>query len=1023
MAYFRNLFGGQTDEARSDNDAEVVEKYLERVETSTAYEDRRDALRALRSFAKTETGDEEVSKIGTDKVSPGWSNNGGNIQLMMIFILGVGAAHSRLRVGSNGMAAYIEILEKERNNPEIIAITLEILVAVVCDDDETSEGTDELGERLSEMMINKKGFISSIIALLECYDFNVRRALVQLLTALLRHRASEVQNAVMNEPMGVSRLVDILHETREVVRNNAVLMLSELSRANSQIQQLLAYENAFQLLFDIIDLEPVDSIVIEDCLFVILNLLRKNSSNQQLFREASLVQRLALMLHSFLFGREGEESDFAENDSEWPRQKIANIIFLLQVLRSLVSPRENAQTNTHAAQKIINQCGMLGELCSVLLSEMGVPVEVLTETIIAIAEVIRGSYSNQEYFAARQLLTNVGSRPSLLVLLTSMTTEKQSFKLRCAVFYCFLSYLYDNEIGKTKVWMGCVCLMHCLFDTDHLKEQLLRVQLTTDSAQPPSSLLQHISNLLVSLGNRKPQIRCALLMLLAVWLHRCPLAVKQFIQIEECIQYLTTHIDECGAEGTEDENQVTKGLMALVLALCLLYGADESGTDNKLVLFSTTIKTNSLSVIVERRVGNEKIFELLEGVSRSEHYVRAAQRPQPLSKSANEMLLDYQFTKLFKLLENQIGKQLRRPLNADGSCSLSSANVMNGSNDSNVVASFKELIKRQDETIASLNQQIKKLNADREMVNSKANESSQETVRELAQLRQKLAALECDENDRKQAEQPHLEHYKKAQIQMTKFSRKKFRSTIPLFTLTPKDLLNCVGGPVLGVVDGDIHNIATQWQNEALRYQQWAEQWQQYQIAQVGIFILLQLVAENSGEKAVIDQLSGQLKELEGQLNYGWQSFETQGAQLATISAQLVEANAKIRKLEQELEAEKAATRYSSEAAQLQIVTTDTTTATNNMMTTAAVQSNENGSSNAPVMMTSSMNKQQAIVETEELIALRREHEDLLVLLADQDAKLSQYRQRLMNLGQTVTDDEEDDEEGENNGDGVSAGV
>ncbi|PIO53026.1 hypothetical protein TELCIR_25658, partial [Teladorsagia circumcincta] len=72
---------------------------------------------------------------------------------------------------------------------------------------------------------------------------------------------------------------------------------------------------------------------------------------------------------------------------------------------SLVSP-DNAGSNTHAAQKALHQTKMLAELCRVLLSEMGLPIEVLTETVIAVAEAIRGNYTNQEYFANTTLITN-----------------------------------------------------------------------------------------------------------------------------------------------------------------------------------------------------------------------------------------------------------------------------------------------------------------------------------------------------------------------------------------------------------------------------------------------------------------------------------------------------------------------------------------------------------------------------------------------------------------------------------------
>lgn len=85
------------------------------------------------------------------------------------------------------------------------------------------------------------------------------RNAVQLLTTLLRHRAGEVQDAIINDPMGGSRIVELLHEQREIIRNHVVLMLSELSRGNMELQKLLAFQNCFQLLFAIIEQEPTDS--------------------------------------------------------------------------------------------------------------------------------------------------------------------------------------------------------------------------------------------------------------------------------------------------------------------------------------------------------------------------------------------------------------------------------------------------------------------------------------------------------------------------------------------------------------------------------------------------------------------------------------------------------------------------------------------------------------------------------------------------------------------------------------------
>lgn len=63
---------------------------------------------------------------------------------------------------------------------------------------------------------------------------------------------------------------------------------------------------------------------------------------------------------------------------------------------------------------------------------------------------IRGNQQNQEYFS-RVNAPIEPPRPVIVILLMSMINEKQPFELRCAVLYCFQSFLYKNELGQAQI--------------------------------------------------------------------------------------------------------------------------------------------------------------------------------------------------------------------------------------------------------------------------------------------------------------------------------------------------------------------------------------------------------------------------------------------------------------------------------------------------------------------------------------------------------------------------------------------
>jgi len=105
------------------------------------------------------------------------------------------------------------------------------------------------------------------------------------------NRSKEMQEIVLCCPMGVAKLIDILSDSRDFIRNEALLLLIQLTKSNSNIQNIIAYERGFDQLFQVIRNEGYSDgdIVVDDSLQLMLNLLKRNMSNQTVFREGKLL--------------------------------------------------------------------------------------------------------------------------------------------------------------------------------------------------------------------------------------------------------------------------------------------------------------------------------------------------------------------------------------------------------------------------------------------------------------------------------------------------------------------------------------------------------------------------------------------------------------------------------------------------------------------------------------------------------------------------------------------------------------
>lgn len=235
-------------------------------------------------------------------------------------------------VASGALRSLIGSLSKDGEDVDTVKVVLETLLMLFNPNEDSPEASEEIALWLADEFTQRQENITLLLDFLDTNEFYSRLYSLQLLSAILSARTERTEECVFNARLGISRLVGILDDRREAIRNEAITLLTYLTPTSLEIQKLVAFESAFDRVFNIIQADgglAVGGQVVEDCLILLANLLRLNSSNQTLFRETGCMPRLSKLLEmAYVDDGDGNEV------TPWVQaQKNRNIYALLAVIR------------------------------------------------------------------------------------------------------------------------------------------------------------------------------------------------------------------------------------------------------------------------------------------------------------------------------------------------------------------------------------------------------------------------------------------------------------------------------------------------------------------------------------------------------------------------------------------------------------------------------------------------------------------------------------------------------------------
>ncbi|KAK5071278.1 Vesicle-mediated ER to Golgi transport protein [Lithohypha guttulata] len=296
-------------------------------------------------------------------------------------------------VASGALRDLIAGLRRDGEDPDTLKAVLETLLMLFDPDAKSPEASEDIPLWLADEFTQRQDNVTALLDLLDTGEFYLRLYSLQILSQICAARSQRTQEAIFSAPLGVSRITSVLDDRREAVRNEALLLLVALTPTSAELQKVVAFENAFDRVFAMIDAEAGlthGTTIVQDCLSLLGNLLKLNPSNQAYFREIGCVGKVARLLAQVI-----QEEESPDGVPEWTRtQRDVNLWGLLTVLQLFLV---RGSQSTGLSQDAFWKSGVLKRVLQIAFHET-FGSNVRARALDTCAGIIRGNSDLQEQF-------------------------------------------------------------------------------------------------------------------------------------------------------------------------------------------------------------------------------------------------------------------------------------------------------------------------------------------------------------------------------------------------------------------------------------------------------------------------------------------------------------------------------------------------------------------------------------------------------------------------------------------------